>query len=57
LEQRTIGVAGPKNPRYFLKPNELLDWFRDFRVLVYREGVFREGGRKKAIASLVAEKI
>lgn len=57
LEQRSIGVAGPKNPRYFLKPNELLNWFRDFRVLVYREGVFREDGRKKAIASLVAEKI
>lgn len=57
LEQRSIGVAGPKNPRYFLKPNELLERFRDFRVLVYREGVFREGGRKKAVASLIAEKI
>lgn len=57
LEQRSIGVAGPRNRRYFLRPNELLGWFRDFRVLVYREGVFREGGRKKAVASLIAEKV
>lgn len=57
LDQRSIGVAGPKNPRYFLRPNELLERFRDFRVLLYREGVFREGGRRKAVASLLAEKI
>jgi len=46
----------PQNPRYLLKPNELLRRFRDFRILIYREGIFREGGRKKAIASLIAEK-
>ena len=57
LEHRTLGVEGPKQAKYFLKPNELLRLFKDFRVLFYREGIFREGGKKKAIASLIAEKI
>lgn len=57
LEQRDLGTGGPKQARYFLKPNELLWLFKDFRILLYREGIFQEGGRKKAVASLVAEKI
>lgn len=57
LEQRTLGSGGPKHVRYFLKPNELLRLFKDFRIHFYREGVFKEGGRKKAVASLIAEKI
>ena len=57
LEQRNLGIKGPKHAKYFLKPNELLRLFRDFRILIYREGVFKEGGRRKAVASLVAEKI
>ncbi len=56
LEQREIGTEGPKHPAYFLKPNELLCLFKDFRILFYREGIFKEGGRKKAVASLIAEK-
>jgi len=40
----------PHNPDFLLKYNELLDTFRDFRVLLYREGVF--GGR--ATAGLIA---
>ncbi len=56
LEQRKMGTEGPKNPAYFLKPNELLHLFKDFRILFYREGIFKEGGRKKAVASLIAEK-
>ena len=56
LEHRTLGTGGPKQAKYFLKPNELLRLFKDFRILFYREGVFREGGRRKAIASLIAEK-
>jgi SAM-dependent methyltransferase len=51
------GLEGPREAKYLLKANELLELFRDFRVLFYREGVFREGGRKKAIASLIAQKI
>jgi tellurite methyltransferase len=43
----------PHNPDFLLKYNELLDLFRDFRCLRYREGIF-EG--PKAIASMVAQK-
>ncbi len=56
LEHRTLGTGGPKQAKYFLKPNELLGLFKDFRILFYREGIFREGGRRKAVASLIAEK-
>jgi len=57
LEHRTLGAGGPKQAKYFLKPNELLRLFKNFQVLFYREGIFREGGRRKAVASLIAEKI
>lgn len=57
LEHRTFGTGGPKQAKYFLKPNELLGLFKDFRVLFYREGIFREGGKRKAVASIIAEKI
>ena len=56
LEHRTLGSEGPKQARYYLKPNELLRLFKNFNILFYREGIFREGGRKKAVASLIAEK-
>jgi 2-polyprenyl-3-methyl-5-hydroxy-6-metoxy-1,4-benzoquinol methylase len=56
LEHRTLGTGGPKQTKYFLKPNELLGLFKDFRVLFYREGIFREGGKRKAVASLIGEK-
>jgi tellurite methyltransferase len=57
LEHRKLGVQGPKHANYFLKPNELLRQFKGFRVLFYREGIFKEGGTKRAVASLIAEKI
>ncbi len=57
LEHRTLGTGGPKQAKYFLKPNELLGLFKDLRVLFYREGIFREGGKRKAVASIIAEKI
>ncbi len=44
----------PKNPDYLLEHNELLDMFREFRCLRYREGIF-EG--PNAIASIIAQKI
>ena len=44
----------PRNPDYLLKHNELLDMFRDFRCLRYREGIM-EG--PKAVASIVGEKV
>lgn len=57
FEHRVLSPEGPRNPKYFLRPNELLDLFKGFRILFYREGIYREGGKKKAIASLIAEKI
>ena len=55
-EHSNISSEGPRNPKYLLKPNELLSLFKGFRILFYREGIFREGGKKKDIASLIAEK-
>ena len=43
----------PKNPDYLLRHNELLDMFRDFRCLRYREGIVED---RKAVASIIAEK-
>jgi 2-polyprenyl-3-methyl-5-hydroxy-6-metoxy-1,4-benzoquinol methylase len=57
LEHRTLATGGPKQAKYFLKPNELLRLFKDFRILFYREGIFREGKKRKAVASLIAQKI
>ena len=48
----------PKNPDFLLKHNELLDLFRDFRVLRYREGLFtNDKGDQRAIASIIAQKV
>jgi len=44
----------PNNLDYLLKYNELLDMFRDFRCLRYREGIFENS---RAIASILAEKV
>ncbi len=46
-------APGPKNPEYLLKHNELLDLFRDFHVLYYREGEIADN---KSVASLIAQK-
>jgi tellurite methyltransferase len=51
LEQAQFGR--PRNPDFLLRPNELLDEFRSFRCLRYREGILEN---RKAIASIVAEK-
>lgn len=57
LDHRNLATSGPKQAKYFLKSNELLRLFHRFRILCYREGIFRERGKEKAIASLIAEKI
>jgi SAM-dependent methyltransferase len=57
LDQRDLHTGGPRHLKYFLKHNELLTFFKGFRILLYREGIFKEGGRRKAVASLIAEKI
>ena len=53
---KSLGLRGPHNPAYLLKPNELLKLFQGWRILFYREGTFKEEGSRKAIASLIAEK-
>lgn len=55
LDQRTIGH--PKNPDYLLRHNELLDLFREFRVLYYREGRFKNNGEDAFRAGLLARKL
>ena len=43
----------PHNPAYLLKHNELLDMFREFRCLRYREGIIE---KRKAVASIIVQK-
>ena len=47
----------PKNPDYLLKHNELINLFRDFRCLRYREGIIEGKDDRRAIASIIAEKV
>ena len=44
----------PRNPDHLLKRNELLQMFREFRCLRYREGIIES---RKALAGIVAEKM
>ena len=44
----------PRNTDYLLKHNELLNMFRNFRCLYYREGIVES---RKAVASIIAEKL
>ena len=54
IVDQAVLFGKPRNPDYLLKHNELLNMFRDFRCLRYREGVIDE---QRAVASIVAEKI
>ncbi|MFQ5965507.1 MAG: class I SAM-dependent methyltransferase [Candidatus Scalinduaceae bacterium] len=56
IDQLKYGTdaPGPKNPEYLLKHNELLNYFRDFHILYYREG---EIAPDKSVASLIAQKV
>jgi tellurite methyltransferase len=53
-----LSTKGPGNPEYLLRVNELLDLFREMRILVYREegraGDLSAGNRDEA--SLVGKK-
>jgi tellurite methyltransferase len=44
----------PRNPDHLLEQNELLQMFREFRCLRYREGIIES---RKALAGIVAEKV
>lgn len=54
VDQQAIGH--PKNPAYLLDHNELLQHFREFRVLYYREGKITEKGVAAFRASILAQK-
>ena len=54
IDQQAIGH--PKNPAYLLNHNELLEQFRDFRVLYYREGNFRDAEKPAFRTGIFAEK-
>jgi SAM-dependent methyltransferase len=49
-------IGHPKNPAYLLRHNELLELFRDFRVLCYREGKLSDHGEASFRAGLLAQK-
>jgi len=49
-------IGHPKNPAYLLRYNELLNAFRDLRVLWYREGKFTDGSESALRAGLLAQK-
>ncbi|MBI2985494.1 MAG: class I SAM-dependent methyltransferase [Deltaproteobacteria bacterium] len=55
IEQRVLGH--PRNPAHLLGHNELLELFRDFRVLYYREGKFVESGQEAYRAGLFGQKV
>lgn len=55
VDQAAIGH--PKNPDYLLEHNELLELFRGFRVLLYREGKFADGGAASFRAGIFAQRI
>jgi tellurite methyltransferase len=55
IDQAAVGH--PKNPDYLLKHNELLDYFRGFRVLLYREGKYAESGDLSFRAGIFARRI
>ena len=55
IDQQVIGH--PKNLQYLLTHNELLDHFRDFRVLYYREGKFSDAGEPSFRAGIFAQKL
>jgi len=55
IDQRVLGH--PRNPVYLLGHNELLELFRDFRILYYREGKFAEGGKEAYRAGLFGQKV
>lgn len=54
IDQQEIGH--PKNPAYLLEHNELLDYFREFRVLCYREGKSGHGDEPSFRAGILAQK-
>jgi tellurite methyltransferase len=55
IDQQAVGH--PKNPEYLLGHGELLNHFREFRILQYHEGRFADVGEPSFRAGLLAQKI
>ena len=55
IDQQAVGH--PKNPTYLLHHNELLEQFRDFRVLHYHEGKFTDAEQPVFRAGIFAQKV
>ena len=54
IEQLELGH--PRNPEFVLRHNELLELFRELRVLQYEEGLCDDGGVQTYLARLLAQK-
>lgn len=52
IEQPKFGK--PHNPKFLLKPGELLQWFKDWEIIHHFEG--KEEGPKRAVAQVVCKK-
>ena len=55
IDQAALGH--PKNSEHLLQHNELLECFRGFRVLFYREGKFVDGNVEAFRAAIFAQRI
>jgi 2-polyprenyl-3-methyl-5-hydroxy-6-metoxy-1,4-benzoquinol methylase len=55
VDQRVIGH--PRNPDYLLGHNELLELFRDFRILYYREGRCVDGEVMSFRAGVLGQRV
>ncbi len=50
-----VRFGRPHNPDFLLQYNELLDYFRDFRCLSYREGIVDNTAAKASLIALKPE--
>ena len=54
--KRQNGMDRPRDPRYLLDDGELFDSFRGLAPVLYEEGLFDSGGRRRALARYVGRK-
>ena len=54
--KRQNTIDRPRNPRYLLDDGELLDSFRGLTLVLYEEGVFSSGGKRRALARYVGRR-
>ena len=54
--KRQSGLDGPRDPRYLLDDGELFDFFQGLEPLLYEEGLFFSGAKRRALARYVGRK-